>query len=121
MTKIQTCGSRDSLTDEFNFSIAFSDNPTLTFEGLTREQVLNMRNCLDCMLWDELDGGYNEVFDGVRDTIGPYTLVADSGVATKEVIETVKALLTRKVDYSADPDGILYWQDVEGMLTRPLN
>lgn len=121
MTDIQTCGSRDSLTDEFSFSMAFGDGPALTFEGLTRAQVMNMRDCLDCMIWDELNDGYEEVLDHVRMTIGPYTSVMDEKVAAVEAIETIKALLSRKVDYSGDPEGILYWSDVESMLTRPLN
>lgn len=121
MRNIQTCGSHDSLTDEFSLSMAFGDGPALTFEGLTREQVINLRDCLDCMIWEELDGGYDEVFDGIRDTIGPYTSVMDERTAAKEVIETMKVLLSRRVNYSGDPEGILYWQDVEGMLTPPLN
>ncbi len=121
MSDIQTCGFHDSLTDEFSLSMAFGDGPALTFEGLTREQVINLRDCLDCMIWDKLDGGYDEVLDDIRATIGPYTSVMDEKVAAKEALETIKALLSRKVDYSGDPEGILYWQDVEGMLTPPLN
>lgn len=120
MSNIQTCGSRDSLTDEFTFSMCFGDSPALTFEGLTREQVINLRDCLECMLWEESESDYPEVLGHVRDTIGPYVSVTDEKDASREVIETIKALLSRKVDYSGDPEGILHWHDVEAMLVPPL-
>lgn len=121
-TSIQTCGSHDSMTDEFTFSMAFGDNPAITFEGLTREQVVNLRDCLDCMLWHEQDSDYGETFDAIRMTIGPYVSVMDEKVAAKEALETIRALLLSKVHFSDEClDGILYWPEIESMITRPLD
>lgn len=122
-TSIQTCGSYDGMTDEFTFSMVFGDNPALTFEGMTREQVTNMRDCLDCMLWQELDSDYGETLDAIRVTIGPYVSVRDEEVAAKEVLETIRALLLRKVDFSdgENSDGVLNWHEVEAMITRPFD
>jgi len=122
-TGIQTCGSYDEMTDEFTFSIVFGDSPALTFEGLTRSQVTNMRDCLDCMLWQELDSDYGETLDDVRKTIGPYVSVMDEEVAAKEALETIRALLLRKVDFTDGDhaDGILHWHEVEALITRPFD
>lgn len=121
-TGIQTCGSHDEMTDEFTFSMCFGDGPALTFEFLTRDQVRNLRDCLDCMLWHEQDSDYESVLDDVRVTIGPYVSVSDEEVASKEVLETIRELLLRKVEYGEDnPEGTLRWSEVESMLTRPLD
>ena len=119
---IQTCGSHDSMTDEFTFSICFGDGPALSFEGLTRDQVMNMRDCLDAMLWHEQNSDYEGVLDDVRATIGPYVSVLTEEEAAQEVLETIRELLLRKVEFSDDNlDGTLHWPDVERMLTRPLD
>lgn len=123
MTMIQTCGSHDSMTDEFTFSMVFGDNPALTFEGLTREQITDLRDCLDSMLWHEQDSDYSQTLDDIQVTIGPYVSVRDEAEAAKEVLETVRALLLRKVDFTDEnhKDGILHWSDIESMITRPLD
>ena len=123
MTSIQTTGSHDIVDDEFSFTMCFGDSPTLTFDGLTRDQVRDMRDCLDAMLWHEQDSDYNETFDGIQATLDPY--VSQRGIedATKETIETVRALLLSKVVFADwnDLDGILHWPDIERMFTRPLD
>jgi hypothetical protein len=47
----------------------------------------------------------------------------DEKEASKEVLETIRELLLRKVDFDNgnNPDGSLHWPDVESMLTRPLD
>jgi prophage tail gpP-like protein len=122
MTTIQTCGSHDGVTDEFTFSMVFGDNPAITFDGLARDQVQDLRDCLDAMLWHEQESDYSTVLDGVRKTVGPYVSVMDEEVAAKEVLETIRELLLRKVEFSDDNlDGTLHWPDVEYMITRPLD
>lgn len=119
---IQTCGSHDSMTDEFTFSMCFGDAPALTFEGLTREQVVNMRDCLDAMLWHEADCEYEDVVDEMRITIGPYVSALTEEEAAEDAISMIRDLLLRKVEFSDDNlDGTLHWPDVERMLTRPLD
>ena len=121
-TSIQTCGSHDSMTDEFTFSMCFGDGPALSFEGLTRDQVMNMRDCLDAMLWHEQESDYESVLDDVRATIGPYVSALTEEEAAQEVLETIRELLLRKVEFSDDNlDGTLHWPDVENMLTMPLD
>ena len=121
-TPIQTCGSHDGITDEFTLSMCFGESPALSFDGLTREQVINLRDCLDCMLWDEVDNDYGSTLGHVRDTIGPYVSVQDGEVASVEVLQTIRELLLRKVEFGDDNlAGTLHWPDVEAMLTRPLD
>ena len=121
-TGIQTCGSHDSMTDEFTFSMCFGDAPALSFEGLTREQVVNMRDCLDAMLWHEVDSEYEDVVDEMRITLGPYVSALTEEEAAEDAISMIRDLLLRKVEFSDDNlDGTLHWPDVERMLTRPLD
>ena len=120
-TGIQTCGGHDGSTDEFSFCMAFGDGPALSFEGLTRDQVMNMRDCLDAMLWHEQGSDYGTVLNDVRATIGPYVSCIMEEEAAKEVLQTIRELLLRKVDFSENKDGILEWSTVESMITRPLD
>ena len=121
-TSIQTCGSRDSLTDEFTLSMCFGESPALTFEGLTREQIVNLRDCLDCMLWDEVDNEYGETLDAVTATLEPYVPGEAVDEAAAEVLSMIRDLLLRKVEFNDDNlDGTLYWPNVESMMTRPLD
>jgi len=122
MTSIQTTGSHDIVDDEFSFTMCFGDSPTLTFDGLTRDQVRDMRDCLDAMLWHEQDSDYGETLDGIRKTVGPYVSVIDEETAAAEVLQTIRALLLPMVDFSNGdtPEGSLCWKDVEAMITRPL-
>ncbi len=121
-TSIQTCGSRDSLTDEFTLSMCFGESPALTFEGLTREQIVNLRDCLDCMLWDEVDNEYGETLDAVTATLEPYVPGETVDEAAAEVLSMVRDLLLRKVEFNDDNlDGTLHWPNVESMMTRPLD
>jgi hypothetical protein len=121
-TSIQTCGSRDSLTDEFTLSMCFGESPALTFEGLTREQIVNLRDCLDCMLWDEVDNEYGETLDAVTATLEPYVPGEAVDEAAAEVLSMIRDLLLRKVEFNDDNlDGVLHWPNVESMMTRPLD
>jgi hypothetical protein len=121
-TPIQTCGSRDSLTDEFTLSMCFGESPALTFEGLTREQIVNLRDCLDCMLWDEVDNEYGETLDAVTATLEPYVPGEAVDEAAAEVLSMIRDLLLRKVEFNDDNlDGVLHWPNVESMMTRPLD
>jgi hypothetical protein len=121
-TSIQTCGSRDSLTDEFTLSMCFGNNPALSFEGLTREQIVNLRDCLDCMLWDEVDNEYGETLDAVTATLEPYVPGEAVDEAAAEVLSMIRDLLLRKVEFNDDNlDGVLHWPNVESMMTRPLD
>lgn len=123
MTNIQTCGSRDSLTDEFSLSMCFGDSPALTFEGLTREQVVNLRDCLDMMLWDEVENSYGYTVDEVAEAIRFYVPEGEADEAAGKAVSAVRDLLLRKVEFNGGmcPDGRLHWPDVEAMLTRPLD
>jgi hypothetical protein len=94
----------------------------MTFEGLTRAQIRDLRDCLDCMLWEESESDYPETLGQIRATIGPYVSVMDEKEASKEVLETIRELLLRKVVFSdEDKNGTLRWPVVESMITKPLD
>lgn len=122
MTSIQTYGSHDSHTDGFTLSMCFGECPALIFEGLTREQVVNLRDCLDCMLWDEVDNEYGETLDAVTATLEPYVPGEIVDEAAAKVLSMLRDLLLRKVEFNDDNlDGVLHWPNVESMMTRPLD
>lgn len=56
MRTIQTCGSSDHENDEYSLSIGFETH-AITLDGLTKDDMLNLQSCIDCMLFEvEADG-----------------------------------------------------------------
>lgn len=51
MRKIQTCGTSDG--EVYNLNIAFSDQHAIALEGLSHEDMLELKSCIDCMLVEE--------------------------------------------------------------------
>jgi hypothetical protein len=52
--KIQTSGTYD---DEFyTLNIAFNDYHVVTLDGLSKEDMLELQSCVDCMLMEDEDG-----------------------------------------------------------------
>jgi hypothetical protein len=51
---IQCCGSFDALTDEYSFT-ATSSGLCVTFEFLSRADVIEMKDCLECMLVSDVE------------------------------------------------------------------
>ena len=51
--RIQCCGSFDAATEEYSFTAA-SGGLCVSFEFLRKEDVIEMRDCLDCMLASDL-------------------------------------------------------------------
>ena len=54
MLKIQTCGTSDG--EEYNLNIAFSDRHCIAIEGLSHDDMLELKSCIDCMLMEDEDG-----------------------------------------------------------------
>jgi|LakMenEpi03Aug12_release.lakeMendotaPanAssembly.Ray.scaffolds.fasta_scaffold3017984_2 hypothetical protein len=54
-TKIQTCGSFDG--EFYSITISYNNFHTTTIDGLSKEDMLELQSCVNCMLIeDELDG-----------------------------------------------------------------
>jgi hypothetical protein len=54
-TKVQTCGGFDG--DFYNITICFTDSHCINLDGLSKEDMLELQSCINCMLIeDELDG-----------------------------------------------------------------
>lgn len=54
---IQTCGSYDGEDQMYSLIVGFEQH-AMTLDGLTREDMENLKSCIDCMLgmWEpELD------------------------------------------------------------------
>lgn len=51
MNTIQTCGGYNP-EDGYSISIAFSENHAVTLDGLTEEDMLQLKSCIDCMIFD---------------------------------------------------------------------
>ena len=54
MLKIQTSGSYDG--EVYTLSVAFTDQHVVSLEGLSHEDMLELKSCIDCMLMEDEDG-----------------------------------------------------------------
>jgi len=50
MRTIQTCGGFDG--DFYNITVAF-EKQAITLDGLSKDDVLEIKSCIDCMLFAE--------------------------------------------------------------------
>ena len=55
MRTIQTCGSCNPDEDEYSLTIAF-EKQAITLDGLSREDMLQLQSCIDCMLMEDENG-----------------------------------------------------------------
>jgi hypothetical protein len=55
MRTIQTCGSCNPDEDEYSLTIAF-EKQSITLDGLSREDMLQLQSCIDCMLMEDENG-----------------------------------------------------------------
>jgi hypothetical protein len=52
MRTIQTCGSFNPDEDEYSLTIAF-EKQAITLDGLSKDDVLELKSCIDCMLLED--------------------------------------------------------------------
>jgi hypothetical protein len=45
---IQTCAGFDG--DDYSITIAFTDQHAITLDGLSYEDMLQLKSCIDCMI-----------------------------------------------------------------------
>ena len=50
MRTIQTCGGFDG--DFYNITICFTDPHCITLDGLSEDDMLELKSCIDCLLFD---------------------------------------------------------------------
>ena len=55
--RIQTTGSFDSITGIYSISICTDEHRVVTLDGLTRDDMLELHSCIDCMLFEETFDG----------------------------------------------------------------
>ena len=51
MRTIQTCGGFDG--DFYNITICFTDPHCITLDGLSKDDMLELKSCIDCILFEE--------------------------------------------------------------------
>jgi len=51
---IQTCGGYDG--EFYNITICFTDSHCITLDGLSHEDMLQLKSCIDCMIMEDEDG-----------------------------------------------------------------
>jgi hypothetical protein len=56
MRTIQTCGSSNPDEDEYSLTIAF-EKQAITLDGLSKDDMLELKSCIDCMLFEEESDG----------------------------------------------------------------
>ena len=49
---IQTSGCFDEITGIHTINIAFDDNHVITLDGLSKEDMEELKSCIECMLLD---------------------------------------------------------------------
>jgi hypothetical protein len=54
MRTIQTCGGFDG--DFYNITVAF-EKQAITLDGLSKDDMLELKSCIDCMLLEEETNG----------------------------------------------------------------
>lgn len=54
MNIIQTCGFYNP-DDGYSICIALSDRHTITMDGLSKDDMLDLKSCIDCMIFEELE------------------------------------------------------------------
>lgn len=57
MRTIQTCGTMAD--GEYSLTIAFETH-SITLDGLSKEDMLELQSCVDCMLFEEETDGTRE-------------------------------------------------------------
>jgi hypothetical protein len=60
MRTIQTCGSCNPDEDEYSLTIAF-EKQAITLDGLSKDDMLELKSCIDCMLFEEENDGTIEI------------------------------------------------------------
>jgi hypothetical protein len=48
---IQTCGGFDG--DFYNITICFTDQHAINLDGLSHEDMLELKSCIDCMIEED--------------------------------------------------------------------
>ena len=56
MRTIQTCWSSNPDEDEYSLTIAF-EKQAITLDGLSKDDMLELKSCIDCMLFEEENDG----------------------------------------------------------------
>lgn len=56
MRTIQTCGSCNPDEDEYSLTIGF-EKQAITLDGLSKDDMLELKSCIDCMLFEEENDG----------------------------------------------------------------
>jgi len=56
MRTIQTCGSSNPDEDEYSLTIGF-EKQAITLDGLSKDDMLELKSCIDCMLFEEENDG----------------------------------------------------------------
>ena len=56
MRTIKTCGSSNPDEDEYSLTIGF-EKQAITLDGLSKDDMLELKSCIDCMLFEEENDG----------------------------------------------------------------
>ena len=56
MRTIQTCGYSNPDEDEYSLTIGF-EKQAITLDGLSKDDMLELKSCIDCMLFEEENDG----------------------------------------------------------------
>jgi hypothetical protein len=51
LNPIQTCGGYDG--DFYNITICFTDQHVITLDGLSLEDMLELKSCIDCIIVED--------------------------------------------------------------------
>ena len=119
-SKLQATGGYNE-DDGYSVAICAGDeSPFVTISNLERRDLVYLRDLLDCLIWKEEDTDYGSVRDRVRMVLDDYTPLMLADEAADRAIHALRDVILSQVDFTQDTRGVVRWDVLEPMITRPL-
>ena len=120
MTKLQATGGFNP-DDGYSLGIcAGEESPFVTISNLERSDLVYLRDLLDCLIWKEEDTDYESVKGRVQTVLDEYVALQLVDEAADRVIHALRDIILTQVDFTEDVRGLVRWDVLEPMITRPL-
>lgn len=119
-SKLQATGG---YCPEDGYSVAIcagDESPFVTISNLERRDLVYLRDLLDCLIWKEEDTDYESVKGRVQTVLDEYVPLQLVEEAADRAIHAVRDVVLSQVDFTQDTRGLVRWDVLEPMMTRPL-
>jgi hypothetical protein len=119
-SKLQATGGYN---EEDGYSVAIcagDESPFVTISNLERRDLVYLRDLLDCLIWKEEDTDYGSVKGRVQAVLDEYVPLQLVEEAADRAIHALRDIILSQVDFTQDTRGVVRWDVLEPMITRPL-